>query len=102
MKKLIRDGRVAILYSPGFGAGWYTWNRDFKELLFHPVLVEMVEQNRKDEIEDWVIKNINEDIFFGGVYDLEIEWLPIGTAFTVEEYDGSESISTIDSLTIIA
>ena len=26
MTKCIRDGKVAILYSPGYGAGWSTWN----------------------------------------------------------------------------
>jgi len=28
MTKYIRDGKVAVLYSPGFGAGWSTWNDD--------------------------------------------------------------------------
>jgi len=23
--RVIRDGRVAVVYSPGFGAGWSTW-----------------------------------------------------------------------------
>ena len=27
MDKVIRDGKVAVLYSPGFGAGWSTWSR---------------------------------------------------------------------------
>ena len=26
MQKVIRDGKVAVLYSPGYGAGWYTWS----------------------------------------------------------------------------
>lgn len=26
MDKVIKDGKVAVLYSPGFGAGWFTWN----------------------------------------------------------------------------
>ena len=26
------DGNVAVLYSPGFGAGWYTWNTDYEGL----------------------------------------------------------------------
>ena len=25
MEKVIRDGKVAVLYSPGYGAGWSTW-----------------------------------------------------------------------------
>ena len=49
MEKVIRDGKVAVLISQGWGAGWYSWHRDNQQLLFHPKLVEMVEQNRKNE-----------------------------------------------------
>lgn len=52
MEKVIRDGHVAVLYSPGYGAGWFTWNENHKELLFHPKLVEMVEQKRSSEINE--------------------------------------------------
>ncbi len=34
IQKLSQDGKVAVLYSPGFGAGWYTWNTDAPEILF--------------------------------------------------------------------
>lgn len=43
LQKVIRDSKVAVLYSPGFGAGWYSWNTKHPQLLFHPKLVEMVE-----------------------------------------------------------
>ena len=26
--KVIRDGKVAVIISPGFGAGWSTWADD--------------------------------------------------------------------------
>jgi hypothetical protein len=29
--KAINDGMVAILYSPGFGAGWSSWNQPIAE-----------------------------------------------------------------------
>jgi hypothetical protein len=103
MEKVIRDGNVAVLYSPGFGAGWYSWNTEHKEILFHPKLVEMIEAGRAKEIDDkWVKENLDIDIYTGGAYDLKIEWLPEGTAFHIDEYDGSESIQTIEALTIIA
>lgn len=103
MEKVIRDGKVAVLISHGFGAGWYTWNTQHKELLFHPKIVEMVEQNRNDEIDDdWVKENLGIDIYAGGSDGLTIYWLPVGTAFYVEEYDGSESLRTIDDLAIVA
>ena len=103
MEKVIRDGKVAVLVSGGFGAGWYSWNNNHEQLLFHPKLVEMVENNRQKEITDeWVTENLGLDIYTGGAYNLSIEWLPIGTAFRINEHDGSESIETLDSLTLVA
>ena len=103
MEKVIRDGKVAVLISQGWGAGWYSWNTDHKELLFHPKLVEMVEQNRKNEINDqWVLENLGIDMYAGGSDGLEIHWLPIGTVFDIEEHDGFETIRTIEDLVLTA
>jgi len=102
-EKVIKDGKVAVLYSPGFGAGWYTWNTDHREILFHPKIVEMVEAGRRSEINDeWIKENLGLDIYTGGADGLKIEWLAEGTAFHVEEYDGAETIRTLDDLTFIA
>lgn len=96
MQKVIRDNKVAILISSGYGAGWYTWNLDHPELIFHPKLVEMVEQGRQKEItEKWVEEHLGiKNVYTGGAKDLDIEWLEVGTSFTIEEYDGSERLST--------
>lgn len=104
MEKVIRDGNVAVLISTGFGAGWYSWNSSHKELLFHPKLIEMVEQgNHRDITEEWIEANLGlKDIYTGGNRDLTIKWLPEGTAFQVDEYDGAESITTLEYLTLIA
>lgn len=103
MDKVIKDGKVAILYSPGFGAGWYSWHISHKELLFSPKIVEMVEAGRQSEItKEWVQENLGIDIYAGGASDLKICWLPEGTAFDINEYDGSESICTCDDITMIA
>ena len=97
MDKVIRDGKVAVLYSPGFGAGWYTWH-DMEELIYHPKLVEMVENNQQGEITKGLIAEllgiIDEDDmpYIGGACDLVIQWVPVGTEFIIEEYDGNESI----------
>ena len=103
MEKVIRNGQVAVLYSPGFGAGWYSWNSK-KELLFHPKLVEMVENNRQSEITtQWIQKNLGIDnVYCGGADNLQIEWLDEGTVFEINEYDGSESIETLGNLTLTA
>jgi hypothetical protein len=103
MEKVIRDGNVAVLISHGFGAGWYSWNEQYKELLFHPKLVEMVEQKRHLEIDDdWVRENLGINIYAGGSCGLAIHWLPVGTAFYIEEYDGSEKLILSEHLSIIA
>ena len=42
MNKVIRDGKVAVVVSPGFGAGWSTWafrgEEDYRDfMMFDPV-----------------------------------------------------------------
>jgi hypothetical protein len=42
-EKYIKDGKVAVLYSSGFGAGWYTWNDEsLTGLVFDRDIVEAV------------------------------------------------------------
>jgi hypothetical protein len=91
MNKLIENGKVAVLYSPGFGAGWYTWNYAYPEIMFDPAIVKLVEKEMWDELETYVTLKYP-DIYTGGMKDLKVEWIPEGTEFKVNEYDGSESI----------
>lgn len=97
--KVIRDGQVAVLVSPGFGAGWYSWN-GIEALLFHPQLVELVEANRREEITQELLFELTgeEHVYAGGAEDLEIVWVPIGTQFLIDEYDGAESLTFIENL----
>ena len=97
MKKLIRDGKVGVLISKGYGAGWSTWNPRYEEeMLFSPEIIELVERNASfDEIEAKAIELWGDDIYIGGIYEeLTVYWLEQGTKFVVTEYDGSESIVT--------
>ena len=95
--KLVRDGKVAVLYSPGYGAGWFTWNTKYPEILFDPAMVELVEQEKWDELRAYVVLKYP-DIYAGGLEDLHIDWIPVGTQFQVKEYDGNESIERRDSV----
>ena len=107
--KLIRDGQVAVLYSPHFGAGWYSWH-GVEELLYDPVLVEMVEAYRaieqptpehKFDFTEDVERYCNsqyKDCYFGGADDLDVMWLPVGANFRIHEYDGSESVEVRDEM----
>jgi hypothetical protein len=103
VSKVIRDGKVAVLYSPGFGAGWSTWayrgEEDYRDfMLFDPTLVGMVERGASvEEIEAYVL-SVHPDTYCGGADDLTIEWLPVGTSFRIHEYDGSESVEVRDNM----
>ena len=104
MKKEIRDGKVAVLVSLGFGAGWYT-RHGIEELIFHPKLVELVEQGNRHEITEELCKkltNTDKYICTFGVSGLKIFWINIGDKFIIEEYDGWEDIKTINNLTLTA
>lgn len=89
MKKLIIDGKVAVLVSPGYGAGWYTWNYD-EEMIFDFEIASML-HNKVDfqQIVEYVEKQYP-DAFYGALDNLIIKWLPIGTKFRIDEYDGAE------------
>lgn len=105
MEKVIRDGKVAVLISRGFGAGWSTWNGDKKELLFDPEIVSLVEQRRNSEITEDLVKKIlktDDHVCVLGAKSLSVEWIPVGTSFYINEYDGSESIVTNRDLTFTA
>ena len=100
-EKVIRDGKVAVLISPGFGAGWSTWaDNEVKQMaLFDRRFVYAKEAGVKDI--DSLVKEVigNKYMYTGGWEDVMIEWLPVGTAFTVEEYDGFESLRSVEDLT---
>ena len=91
MRKLSEDGKVAVLYSPDFGAGWYTWNLDYPEILFDPAMVKLVEKGQYDELATYVELKYP-GIYTGGLRQLEVAWIEEGKKFRVVEYDGSESI----------
>ena len=94
--KLIDNGKVAVLYSPGFGAGWSTWNQQVPEILFDPAIVVFVEKDQWAELETFVTLKYP-GLYKGGIKDLAIAWVPEGTLFKVNESDGSESIELKDS-----
>ena len=97
MNKVVRDGMVAVLVSPGFGAGWSTWNTEYEELLFDPGIVDLVEKKNWQELGTYVTLKYP-DIYQGGMENLEIQWVPQGAQFVIEEYDGAESLKLKDDI----
>jgi len=90
MNKVLRDGRVAVIYSPHYGAGWYSWH-GIPELLFDPAVVAMIETNRYEDIESYCAEHWPDRVV-GDPEDLTIAWVEEGREFQIEEYDGAERL----------
>ncbi len=91
MNKVERDGKIAVVYSPGFGAGWYTWNQEHPEMIFDPAVVDFVENKKEEELLAYAMLKWP-DAYLGGIEDLRIQWVDKGALFRINEYDGSETI----------
>lgn len=102
--KVVVDDKVAVLYSPGHGAGWYSWH-DKKGLLFDPRIIRTVlEWREKEDYEDLPVEKVKEIVqyckkvygsnYYEGARSLQVAWVQQGTQFRVDEYDGYESIET--------
>jgi len=98
MERLIYDGQVAVLYSPGYGAGWSTWcHEDLAvrlAMMFDPQIADIVDRGGPDwqEKAEAIARIKYPEAHTGGVAELQVKWLPVGTQFRVLEYDGFESI----------
>lgn len=88
-EKVIREGKVAVLVSPEYGAGWSTWADDSRAAVFAPDVVAWVEAGKPDiDLKE----TFGHYGYLGGLRDVEIEWVPVGTRFEIDEYDGSERL----------
>ena len=98
MNKKIKDEMVAVLVSPRYGAGWYSWH-GVEELLYDPKLVDMVEE--KASVENILLyceEVYGENHYYGGAEELEVVWLSVGTPFRIDEYGGAETIEIRDEI----
>jgi hypothetical protein len=107
-RKMGESFEVGVLISGGFGAGWSTWTPEYSSvLLFHKDIVEFIVDNPPQtcvDAEIWdkkleaLVQGLTDDdcVYMGGAEDLEVVWLPEGTPFLVTEYDGSESLRTLE------
>lgn len=96
------ENEVAVLVSYGYGAGWSTWNRE--ELCCDKRIVEYwLEHNdaEEEEVKAFCESIGYEDVFCGGWHGIKLEYIPAGSKFIIEEYDGCESLIMEDDLSII-
>jgi hypothetical protein len=99
IKKYVKDGEVAVAVSPGYGAGWSTWESDTKlidTLVFHPDIIQMILDGKAEEMNKyWLVEHFGvefNNVYTEGRNQLIVEWLPVGTKFRIDEYDGHEEI----------
>lgn len=101
MEKLInKNGEVAVLYSPGYGAGWVTWNVGYPQMVFEREMVEAVLESERlclgDEEKIEKLLPVAERLFpgacLGGINRLSVDWVRQGSVFKISEFDGFESI----------
>ena len=99
MEKVIRDGKVAVLHSEGWGAGWYTHfdNERYPGCLFDPEIVDLVEHGATA----YSIQQLAESKWQGfngaGAIDLRVSWVPVGQLFQMKEDGGLETIEFLDT-----
>lgn len=95
-EKYTKDGKTAILISEGFGAGWSTWEGS-KLSYDKRVVQKFLEGASETEMHDFLRSIGYGNVYMGGYKSLTVRWLPVGTKYVIHEYDGAESIRTIDS-----
>lgn len=102
MEKIEKDGKVAVLYSPGFGAGWSTWADDDQQealCMDARIVGPFVAGDKAGAVAAAVA--MFPDLYTGGADDLKVIWIEKGKAFEVEEYDGSERVHVLGDRTYL-
>lgn len=94
------NNELGVLVSYGYGAGWSTWND--KELAYDKRIVEKwLENVSADEMCDFVESLGYDRPYMGGYKNLDLKFVPRGTLFRIHEYDGYESIETLEDMDMI-
>lgn len=91
------NDELGVLVSYGFGAGWSTWNED--ELAYDKRIIEKwLEGVSSNEMMDYIVSLGYKKPYMGGYSTLDLEFIPRGTLFCIHEYDGAESIETVETM----
>ena len=89
-----KDGKTAVLVSPGFGAGFSTWNKPEMAVDFD--LVEAFLSGDMNRFEYIVVEKYGENMYLGGMKDLMVVWVDEGKKFRIDEYDGNERVEILE------
>lgn len=112
-----KENSTGVLISYGFGAGWSTWNKDYPELAYDKRVIEFWLSHKDDKkfnhdvtsyehndanskVLDFLrsLEYVDDDahICLLGWDDIDLEFVPNGQLFRIDEYDGAESIELFD------
>ena len=106
------NGEIEILISPGFGAGWSTWNDNSISLAVDKRIIDYFKKNgtgvektnrlskefgnQSEEFRNQLkefLKSIGyNNVYTGGWEDIVIETIKPNCKFRIDEYDGSEEL----------
>jgi len=102
MEKVIRDGKVAVLYSPGYGSGWSTWAPDeYREALCMDArLVRCVLDGNWDEAAA-IAEELCPEVYTGSITSLVVEWVEKGSVIRIVERNGYEDVEYVGDPTLI-
>lgn len=86
---------MKVLISPGYGAGWSTW--EGKGLATDIRIIDAFERGISAlEMQELCADLGYGDVYMGGFKNLTVVEIPKGTIFRIKEYDGFESIEVFD------
>lgn len=100
----------AVLISPGYGSGWFTDNCSYPEIAYDREIIAWYSSLSPEYIDEVKIRGTDankyasslftslgyNDIYFGGLKENMIRWIPIGSIWRIREYDGAEYIEYLD------
>lgn len=115
-----------VLISSGYGAGWSTWAvcMDDQLLAECPIVIKAYEEHQDEWPKDWApsiggkspclplwghemlqeleawlqAHGVDEMPYLGGLGDISVREVPDGTAYRINEHDGSERLEIIGDI----
>lgn len=102
-KYVNEEGKIGVIVSPGYGAGWSSWVSDETKprawFAMDKTLVEFKLNGADIEAVKKYIKESGVDYcYMGGWEEAIVQWVSKGTSFLIDEYDGNETLEYADEV----
>jgi hypothetical protein len=109
MEKFVdSNGYVALLLSDTYGNGWWSDHR-IDALLWSPKIVDWILRGKPEEEDSSLLEHLSwhlsgdrgevddelAESYLDTLHrDVVVHWIPIGTEFVIDSYDGQETVLT--------